>query len=499
MKKWITRIALLGLAALPPSVQAQYPAPGYYYGQPMPGYGNPYGYPAAPYPAASYYNSQPAPSYVPYGYYKGNPVYYYQSGQPVASTPVATYSTPAASMPAVRANVAPVATAAPSGPMKAQFTAPPAPVPVNNVPSASARASDEAPEPAALAGVSKGGVPPATAQRVDAQPGDAKPAATPPAATPPAAANSSFWSSLTNCIDKKPHVSIFAEFLYWNVHGGDVPYAQAFDGVDPRNSVPRGPVGVASPRFTPGIRGGAGVSLNEDSWVVGTFTYLRVGSFSALNATGGNVLHNFLVFPNTVNAAVDSLTAKTDYHITMLTADADYKHAIVNNDCLLLNWLVGARFGHLNQDLVNQFQILGTTAVDSHVHFDGGGPRAGLEGEFRIAGGLYGYGHGIVNVLFGRFQGGIDERNIFGGLIGQTTVDENRVVPILEFELGAGWKSSDGRIRVSAGYYVGCWFNVMTLPSLSQGIQNVNFTTNGNNFRDSLIFDGFVTRFEYRF
>jgi hypothetical protein len=497
MKKWISRIALLGLAVLPSTVQAQYPAPGYYPGQPMPGYGNPYAYPPAP-----YYYSQPAPMYVPYGYYKGNPVYYYQPGQPMATAPVAPNSSPVSSAPVVRANEAPVAPVATSGPVNAQFTAPVEPAPVNNSPSDSARPSDEAPAPAASPGVSKGGEPPATAQRVDAQPADAKPADAKPAEKAPTADNDgklSSWACLPDCPDRKCHFSVFGEFLYWNVHGVDVPFAQPFDGIDPRNSVPRGGVAVASPRFTPGVRGGFAVGVTEDSWVVGTVTYVRVGASAGVTALGGTVLHNYLVFPNTVNAAPDSLTSSTDYHITLVTADADYKCAIVNNEHLLLNWLAGARYGHITQSLINTSRINGTTTIDSRVNLDAAGPRAGLEGEYRIACGVYGYGHGVVDLLFGRFNSAISERNAFGGLIGQSGVDENRIVPTLEFELGVGWKTQDGRIRVSAGYYVGCWFNVLTLPSLSQGIQNTNFTTNGNNFRDSLIFDGFVGRFEFRF
>ena len=45
----------------------------------------------------------------------------------------------------------------------------------------------------------------------------------------------------------------------------------------------------------------------------------------------------------------------------------------------------------------------------------------------------------------------------------------------------------------------GGWFNTLTVPSLVQGVQNNNFTTNGNNFRDHFSIDGFVGRFTFKY
>lgn len=293
------------------------------------------------------------------------------------------------------------------------------------------------------------------------------------------------------------HVMVFAEYLYWTVHGADVPYAQAFDGVGPL-SVPRGAVGVDSPQYQSGFKFGGGVSLGS-GWLVATFTYWDMDRTSSIAAGPMDVLHNFLVFPNTINAAGDSLTAKADYQIQLYMVDLDYKCPIISNDHLSLNWVAGVRYAHLDQDFLNTFQITGTTTVNSTISFDGIGPRIGLEGEYNICHGFYGYCHGLFDVLFGEFRGNYAERNVFTGVVGQTSVTEDRAVPILELEVGAGWQSCDGRIRISAGYYVGAWFNVMTTTSLASGIGNVNFTTNGNNFRDNITFDGFIAKFEFRF
>jgi hypothetical protein len=307
-------------------------------------------------------------------------------------------------------------------------------------------------------------------------------------------------SNILSCHDeKKCRFMVFGDYLFWTVHGGDVPFAQAFDGIIPGLSVPRGAVGVVSPEFESGFRLGAGVSLCEGQWVTGTFTYFVTHRGSQIAAPDPFVLHNFLVFPNTATSAVDSLTSQADYRIRLYMADLDYHCAFVNNDHLMLNWVAGVRYAHLDQEVNNIFQITGTTTIDSRVNFDGIGPRIGLDGQCHLGCGFYGYTQGFFDLLLGQFRGNYVENNVFTGQVGQTSINANRVVPVLELELGVGWQSPKGRFRVSGGYYVGSWFNVMTTTSFASAIGNTNFTTNGNNFRDNLVFDGFVARFEFRY
>src|SRR5262249_15622968 len=69
------------------------------------------------------------------------------------------------------------------------------------------------------------------------------------------------------CMDdcKKPkrcHFDVFGEYLYWNVRNADIPFGQAFDGIDPL-AVPRGPVGIDLPKYSSGFRVGAGISLSD--------------------------------------------------------------------------------------------------------------------------------------------------------------------------------------------------------------------------------------------
>jgi Legionella pneumophila major outer membrane protein precursor len=471
MKKKLASVLFLGLAALPCAVQAQVPNQGY-----QQGYGYQY---QQPNQAPGYYNPQQMPRYAPMvPNYQGTPMYspqpnpwYYAPVRQDTTYPPANPSTPPQAAP--RVDVEP---RQPDAPVQ-QVAKQPAQLP--EVKSPDAARTDPAwspPSPSLGAPVVRDGILPNPETPIP----DIRP-------------------SLKGQDHRQNKLMVFGDFLYWNVHGADVPFAQAFDGIDPVFSVPRGAVGVVSPDFTSGFRAGAGVSLDGNVWVVGTFTYFRTDANAQIEAPDGQVLHNFLVFPNTTNSSVDSLTSRVDYNIRLYMGDIDAKFGLCNTSCASLNVIGGVRYAHLGQYLTNTFELAGSSTVDSSITFDGVGPRIGLEGEYRTKCGIYGYASGVVDLLFGRFNGSTEERNIFTGLVGQTSISANRMVPILELELGIGWRSCNGRIGFSGGYYVGTWFNTMTMTSLSNGITNTNFTTNGDNFRDNLTFNGFVGRFEFRY
>ena len=56
-----------------------------------------------------------------------------------------------------------------------------------------------------------------------------------------------------------------------------------------------------------------------------------------------------------------------------------------------------------------------------------------------------------------------------------------------------------GRAEVTVGYTAAAWFNVMTTSSWIQGVQEAAFSSNRDNLRDTLTFDGLFARFLFRF
>ena len=75
------------------------------------------------------------------------------------------------------------------------------------------------------------------------------------------------------------------------------------------------------------------------------------------------------------------------------------------------------------------------------------------------------------------------------------TYNDDRIVSILELELGMGWQNCCGNFRVTAGYYIGSWFNTLTTAGFIEGVQNNNFV----DVDETLSFDGLALRAEYRY
>lgn len=291
---------------------------------------------------------------------------------------------------------------------------------------------------------------------------------------------------------------VFADLLYWQARGADVPFAQVRDGVTAL-AVPRGPVAVADPEYRWGFRLGGGVALSCDTFLQGTFTWFNSSTTDSISAPPATVVHALTTFPATFNVAADSLAADSRYDIDFIFFDLDFKHTLWSCDYAYLRYILGARYAHLDQDFVANYTILGTSSVTTNINFDGGGPRFGLEGEYQVRGGFFTYGSGVASLLAGHFNATYLQQNVFAGPQANTELGDDRIVPLLELEAGIGWRSSNDRISIRAGYYVGGWFNTMTTPSWIQGVRATNFTTNGDNFRDTLTFDGFVGRLELRY
>ncbi|MEO8498787.1 MAG: hypothetical protein ABI614_27300 [Planctomycetota bacterium] len=80
-------------------------------------------------------------------------------------------------------------------------------------------------------------------------------------------------------------------------------------------------------------------------------------------------------------------------------------------------------------------------------------------------------------------------------VIADTAWEGTRIVPILDLELGVGWQSKCGRYRVTGGYLINAWMNAVNSDTWIQGVQTNNFV----DLSDSVTFDGFTARAEYRF
>jgi hypothetical protein len=287
--------------------------------------------------------------------------------------------------------------------------------------------------------------------------------------------------------------------------GVDMAHAQQQDGLGGAGTVPFGQVGAADPDYNLGVRVGGSVALSNCTSIVASYTFFETDARSTIVAPtavggGGGAVGSLVHHPGTaLTASAGPVDAYYDIDFQM--ADAEFRALLWGSNRGWVNYSAGGRYAHLEQDFTQTGLfgggLGGAIRTKTGIDFDGGGALFGLDGE-RLIGrrGFSVYGNAGVSPVVGQFSSDYRMTN-------QTTVTElarvqwkdDRVVTILDYELGLAWTGPQGRVRLSAGYLAQHWFNTVTTAELINSVQANNYTGAG----EALSFDGLVTRVEVRF
>ncbi len=318
--------------------------------------------------------------------------------------------------------------------------------------------------------------------------------------------NETYQRSLQQQICSEPcepfwihRTAVFGDYLFLSARGQDLDYATPVDGTT-NTAVPVGPTAMVNPGYRSGYRVGGTIAVDDCSSLYFAWTSFDSNVTDQTVLPGGApapnaFLRSELVHPNTLDVAVDSLSAGATYGIGFQAADAAYQKTIFGDCKSRLNGSLGFRYGGLTQDLRARETILGDVLVSSDIDFKGYGPRFALDYEQCSNGGLLFYTRGGASVLAGRFDATYQQTSIFAGQQALAGVKEDRLVPQLDLELGTGYQSKGGRFRATVGYMYGIWGNVVTMPGFIDGVQAD--AVRGVN--DTLTFDGLAVRAELRF
>ena len=270
---------------------------------------------------------------------------------------------------------------------------------------------------------------------------------------------------------------IFFNFLLLSTGGADLRFAVPDTG---------GGGGFLRPESEPGFRVGVTWGLSEKSSLDFTVTSFDPED-SARFSTGG-----FLI-PLTTRPGTDPgiTSALADYQLEIRTFDLDFKHLILGDCCFALNSRIGARFGSFDQTFrADYFRSGPATLVDSQIDFGGGGPRFGIDLEKKLSDAWVIYTRSSASFMVGEFEADYTQ-------VGTLTdeIEDSRVVPILDFELGFSYISDSGRFRLGAGYLVSAWFNTLPMDELFTSIQNPGYSPGS----ETITFSGLTAHIEMRF
>ncbi len=301
------------------------------------------------------------------------------------------------------------------------------------------------------------------------------------------------------CIPKWAHrTGAFGELLYLSPGNSDLIYANEQTGPVAAAS-PTGPLGISNIDEHVGFRVGFSIARSTCSSIVGVYTRWDGNTLSTLDATGNNVLNSRVGHPSVDTTGAASLNASAIQSASFQFADALIRRVYRSNDCGAINWNGGLRYGNLEQGLsVDQLISVatGTTNVTTDIDFNGFGIIGGLDGERHSAtSGFLVYGKALGSLLAGNWQADYRQTNQFGGGVIATHYDDYRVTPVIDTELGFGWQSAGGRVRVTTGYLFSTWFNAVTTRDYIQSVRTAEML----NIDDNLTFSGLTLRSELRF
>ena len=301
----------------------------------------------------------------------------------------------------------------------------------------------------------------------------------------------------------------FAEFLYLQPRNAEIGYAIPVGA----GGVQNGSTGIVEPGYNGGFSLGLAHSLTSSSSLGATFTHFESNTPDSIAVAAPDSIRPVVLIPGTPEASDTYLSASAYDHMQFTLADLDYRGIFSVGDHYSLNYVVGARYANLSQVFDSNFFSPGappphafSEEAYSNIGFDGGGIRVGMEGQrFAQGSGLMVYAKGYASFMAGRFNSTYFQNDSALGTVATSNWISDRVVPILDVELGVGWTSPGGRVRFTGGYMFSAWYNAIQSADFIRAAQQTNpsgtpsLVNNFNGINDTLTFDGFNVRMEIRY
>jgi len=298
-----------------------------------------------------------------------------------------------------------------------------------------------------------------------------------------------------------PCWQFFGDYLLLRPTGDKVSFAVPINGaiIPPPGVAPVsiGAEAVTDPGFESGVRVGLAGALTPCSSLGAAYTYFESDDSNEIAIEAPYVLRSLVYHPGTAQAATDFLDARAFSRVNFHLVDIDFRRTFLCGDLYQVNYLAGVRYAHLGEEFRSVFTNSTTLeSVDTDIYFDGGGIRFGLEGERRAAGfgGLV-YAKAYSSFVGGEFTSRYTQADNFRGAVVDAGWSEDRLVTMLDFELGVGWVNPCGSVRLTAGWMESYWFNVITTQDFIRAVR----TGDSVSVSDTLGFDGLVLRAELRY
>jgi hypothetical protein len=296
--------------------------------------------------------------------------------------------------------------------------------------------------------------------------------------------------------------SIWGEALWLHPTGVDMAHAQQQDGIGGAGTVPFGIIGVLDPNYELGFRAGGQIRFAPKEAIFGQYAWFQSsvdGNLAAPNIPGGGAVGSLVHHPGAALTASAGPVTGT-YDIDFQLGDLAYRYYVACTRTGEVSVFAGGRYGKLQQRFMQSGIFGGGLGGDidttTDIDFTGGGPIAGIQAERLLDASRFSvYGKGLVAALAGTFDSTyLMFNDTTDQTLAQSIWSDDRIVPMLEYELGIMWTGPQNHCRVALGYMASYWFNVVSTPVWVDAVQADNYV----NLSDTVAFDGAVGRVEFR-
>ena len=298
--------------------------------------------------------------------------------------------------------------------------------------------------------------------------------------------------------------TVFGEAMWLHPTGVNMAHAQQQNGIGGAGTVPFGQIGVLDPSYDIGFRIGGEIEFTPCSAVFVQYGFFENTTTSSLEAPviagGGGAVGSLVHHPG---AAITGSAGPVNatYDIEFQFADAAYRQILVRDNLRKISVFGGGRFTQLDQFFMQdgifsggQFGVIDTSSM---IEFKGGGPMAGIDADRKIGIDNFSvYGRALVAAITGEFESHYRMANRSTQvLLAESMWNDDRIVPMLDYELGIAWTGPQRNLRLSLGYMASHWFNAVTTPQFIDAVQADSYVDLG----DTISFDGVVGRVQWTF
>jgi hypothetical protein len=280
-----------------------------------------------------------------------------------------------------------------------------------------------------------------------------------------------------------------AEYLYLKPYRRGLDFAIVSPNAngDPEGSIQSDPWHERS-----AFRVGAGWQAAHDGPDVGFYyTYLHDDQVAGLVRPPGSLLFATQTHPGTVELVG---LAFADASLSYNVFDLEVGRRAALGDAWTVRPFGGLRFARIGQnfDVLYDGGDANHDLVSSRLKFDGGGVRAGGQVDWALLEHWGLYGRAAGSLLVGDYSVRQTEFNN-GGVTPLTNVGESfrKITPVAELAFGVAYRRE--HLRLSVGYEITNWFNLVDTPSFVSDVHQGKFIRNVSD----LGLDGFAAKAEF--